>query len=65
MKEMFKQIPTTVTEPIIPKQKFQKFMTEIGGGLYMEKITKGLTTLRRPKLSKKAQQKEDEIKKTI
>ena len=32
MKEMFKQIPSTMTKPFIPKQKFQKLMTEICGG---------------------------------
>ena len=37
-------------------------MTEIGGGWYMEIISKGLPPLRRPKISKKAQDKEDEIK---
>ena len=37
-------------------------MTEIGGGWYMKKITKGLPPLRRPKLSKKAHDKEDEKK---
>ena len=31
----------------------------------MKKITKGLTTLKRIKLSKKSQDKDDEIKKTI
>ena len=51
--EMFKQIPTTMTKPLIPRQKFQKLMTEIGGGWYMKKITKGLPPLRRPKISKK------------
>ena len=35
MKEMFKQIPTTMTKPLSPKQKVQKLMTEIGGGWYM------------------------------
>ena len=40
-------------------------MTEIGGGQNMKKISKGLTPLRRQKLSKKAQEKEDKIKKTI
>ena len=52
MKEMFKQIPTTTTKPLIPKQKVQKLMTEIGGGWYMKQISKGITSLRRPKLSK-------------
>ena len=40
-------------------------MTEIGGGWYMEKITKGLPPLRRPTLNKKAQEKEGENLKTI
>ena len=35
MKEMFKQIPTTMTKPLSQRQKFQKLMTEIGGGCYM------------------------------
>ena len=37
MKEMFKQIPTTIIKPLIPRKKFQKLMTEIGGGWYMKK----------------------------
>ena len=36
MKEMFKKIPTAMTKALSPKQKVQKFMTEIGGGWYME-----------------------------
>ena len=31
MKEMFKQISTTMTKSLIPKQKVQKIMTKIGG----------------------------------
>ena len=31
-KEMFKQIPTMMTKPLSQRQKFQKLMTEIGGG---------------------------------
>ena len=38
-------------------------MTKIGGGWYMKKSAKGLPPLRRSTLSKKAQDKEDEIKK--
>ena len=38
-------------------------MTEIGGGWHIDKISKGLPPLRRSILSKKAQDKEDEIKK--
>ena len=44
-----------------PKQKVQKLMTEICGGWYMGKSAKGLPPLRISKLSKKAQDKEDEI----
>ena len=62
MKEMFKQIHLTVIKAITTKQKFQKLMTEIGGGWYMEKSAKGLPPLRRSTISKKAQDKEDEIK---
>ena len=40
-KEMFKQIPTTMTRPLIPRQKVHKLMTEIGGGWYIEKSAKG------------------------
>ena len=58
LKEMFKKVPTTMTKPFSPKTKVQKLMTEIGGGWYMEKTTKVLPPLRRPKLSKKAQEKE-------
>ena len=54
-----------MTKPLSPRQKVQKLMTEIGGGWYMEKITKAIPPLRIPKLSKKSQEKEDEIKKNI
>ena len=40
-------------------------MTEIGGGWYMENISKELPPLKISKLSQKAQDKDDEIKKTI
>ena len=53
MKDMFKQISTTMTKVTIPEQKVHKLMTKIGGGWYMEKIAKGLPQLRIPKLSKK------------
>ena len=62
-KNMFKQITTTTKKPLIQRRKVQKFMTKIGGGWYMKKITKGLPTLMIPKLSKKAQENKDEIKK--
>ena len=65
MKDMYKQITKTTTKKVSPRQKVQKLMTEIGGEWYMEKSTKGLPPLRRPKLSKKAQEKEYKILKTI
>ena len=37
-------------------------MTEIGGGWHLKKIAKGLPPLRISKLSKKSQDKENEIK---
>ena len=38
MKEMIKQIPLTMIKSLTPKQKFQKLMTDIGGGWYMGKL---------------------------
>ena len=38
-------------------------MTDIGGGWYMENSAKGLPPLRITKLSKKSQERQDEIKK--
>ena len=40
MKDVFKQIPQTIKKSLTPKQKFQKLMTDIGGGWYMEKNSK-------------------------
>ena len=63
MKEISKKIPLTMIKALNQKQKVQKLMTEIGGGWYMEKSAKGLPLLRISTLSKKPQDKEDEIKK--
>ena len=60
-KDMFKQIPTIMSKPLSPKQKVQKLMTEVGGGWYMEKSAKVIPPLKISKLSKKAQDKEDDI----
>ena len=32
MTEMFKKIPLTIKKVLTPKQKFQKLITDIGGG---------------------------------
>ena len=65
MIEIFKKIPQTVIKALTPKQKFQKLMTDIGGGWYMEKSAKGLPPLKRSKPSKKAQDNQDEIQKKL
>ena len=52
-----------MTKPLSPRQKVQKLMTEIGGGWYMEKITKRLPPLRRPKLSKKHKRRSMKLEK--
>ena len=38
MKNMFKIIHQTMSKALTPKQKFQKLMTDIGGGWYIEKL---------------------------
>ena len=40
-------------------------MTDIGGGWYMEKSARGLPPLKRTKLSKKAQERQDYIQKNL
>ena len=61
MKEMFKQIPQNVEKELTSGEKNRKLMTDIGGGWYLEKCGKGLTPLKRTKLSKKAQDRHDLI----
>ena len=63
MKYMFKKIPQTMSKALNSKQKVWKVMTYIGSGWYMEKIAKGLPPLNISKISKKAQEKYDEIQK--
>ena len=60
MKVMFRQIPQTIKISLTTKQKVQKLMIDIGGGWYMEKIANGLPPLRKTKLSRKAQERQDE-----
>ena len=40
MKDMFMQIPQNVEISLTPKEKTQKFMTDIGGGWYTKKISR-------------------------
>ena len=62
MTEMFKQIPQTNKKALTPKLKVQKLITYICGG-WFKKSAKGLPPLRRTKLTKKAQENQDEIQK--
>ena len=58
MVEMFKTIPQNVEKPLTSGEKNQKFITDIGGGWYLEKFAKGLPPLKITKLSKKAQKRD-------
>ena len=62
---MFKQIPTIKSKPLSQDKKHQKLLTKIDGGWYMEKITKGIPPLRKQKLSKKSQERDDKIQKKL
>ena len=65
MKNMLHKIPTIKSKPLSQGKKNQKILTRIGFRYFKEKMTKELTPLRRPKLSKKSQEKYDEILKPI
>ena len=62
MVQMFKTIPQNVGKPLTTREKNKKLITDIGGGLYLEKCQKGLPPLKRTKLIKKAQKRHDLIK---
>ena len=62
MVEMFKTIPKNVENPLTSREKNQKLITDIGGGWYLEKCAKIIPPLKRTKLSKKAQMRDDIIK---
>ena len=65
MKELFKTIPTTITKPLSPRNKFLKSMKEIGGGWYLENITEGMPPISISKLSKNHKRRRINLKKTI
>ena len=62
---MFMQIPQNVERSLTSKEKNQKLLTDIGGGWYLEKSPRGLPQLKRTKLSKKAQERQDYIQKKL
>ena len=57
--------PQKVERAITSGEKNQKPMTDIGGGWYLKKCERGLPLLKREKLIKKAQEREDLIKKKL
>ena len=61
MKDVLKEIPTTMTKTLLQKEIIETYDINWWWVVH-EKNAKGLPPLRRPKLSKKAQEKEDEIK---
>ena len=65
MVEMFKTIPKNDGIPMTSKEKNQKLITDIGGGWYLEKCKKGLPPLKGTELGKKAQKRQDLIKKEL
>ena len=64
MKDIFKPIPQTMSKPLTKKKSPETYDRYWWWMLY-GKSAKGLLPLNRSKISKKAQEKEDEIKKTI
>ena len=45
MVEMFKTIPKNNGKPMTSREKNQKSITDIGGGWYLEKMSKGTPTV--------------------
>ena len=62
MGEMFKKIPKNDGIKLTSSEKDQRLITDIRGGWYLEKCKKKLPPLKRTKLGKKAQEREDLIK---
>ena len=65
MVEMFKTIPQNVEKPLTSREEKQRLITDIGGGWYLEKCSKGLPPLKRTKLSKRAQERNYLLKKNF
>ena len=58
-------IPVELPKPFIPKEKHQSLLHAIGGGWYTKQLSDKLTPLKKIKIRKKAQEKEDEIKRRL
>ena len=64
MKKLFKNTNNEI-KPLSHKKKHQKILTDIGGHRYTEKINKGLPPIIKQTLIKKAQDKNDKIKRKL
>ena len=62
MIDLFIQIPTMKSKLLGQYKNIQLLLTDIAGAWYMKKMSKKLPPLKKQKLSKKAQQKNDKIK---
>ena len=59
---MFQRTPFGFTKPLSHRENRQSLLHVIGGGWHMKKLNEKLPPLDKQKLSKKAQEKKDEIK---
>ena len=59
MEELFHKIPVKLPNKPSPKEKRKSLLHSIGGGWYVEKLVQKLAPLKKSKLSKKRQEKED------
>ena len=59
------QITQNVERALTSKEKNQKLLTDIGGGWYLKKCARGIPPLKRTKLSKKSQERQEYIQKKL
>ena len=65
MKKLFHKIPVELPKPPSTKEKHQSLLHAIGGGWYMNKLNDKIPLPKKRKLIKKAQEKEDKIKRHL
>ena len=65
MVKMFKTIPQNVENPLTSREKIKISLHILGGGWYLDKFKKGLTPLKRTKLTEKAQERNYLIQKKL
>ena len=62
---LFKQIPTMKYKTLSQSENIQLLLTDIGGAWYMKKLVRSYQHFKKHKLSKKAQDKYDKIKRNL